>query len=452
MSMIQVEPESLGRTGGPQLILFLAVAFLLVASFGGCAAEEGAVRLGFGQTSQIAGEWEGEITGEAEWSREGVSSRREEFSKGGPMGIRIRSDGSFDWSGTMLGLVLGAANLRYPGDRAVVAVPGDSAERHELTVLWSEYTLTTSRIAILQRTEAPATERKAGGVVLTFDAERNKDGALDYSYTFLPGPSEKSVVRTGRLKRMPSRAEVIREAYKDSPLPDRVVDRQIRRTMEQTPAARRFILIVPRKAKGAIPLLVIVPAWRDEKHAQWYADVWKHQAHGFNVAVAVPVLEDPKYDIWMTPMADETVAKVVEVVRDCTSQAQKAVRPSGTHLIAMGLASVPGHLLWQEDNREFAGLLTKSEFAYYHKRPWEALPLPRPNSAKDKPIWMFHIRWSNPEIDKDTKKAVGWYRQHGYTHVTECFTDDFSDNGGRNMMTGLLLGRQVEGVTVVPGG
>jgi len=427
----------------------LAVAGLILCM--GCASSQDRM-LGFGQTSPLAGKWEGLVTAEARWSARGLAPPPE---IGQGAGVVIRPDGSFDLNRmTMLGMAGDLSGLRKTGDQT--HLQGGTVPK-TFRVVWCNYTPTVSQVMIECRLDEATTGEDAEGAsassgsdLLYFSARLNDDGSLSYQKASLSPPAEQSVVMAGVLKWVPpdpSRAELIRQIMRDMPLPDHVIAQRVEHRRLETEAGNEFFLITPKGMPIGLPLVVVLPINYEYIDAEYQAHLWRHQVDNLKIAVAIPIFGDPRLGAFGQNENWALGQELAEKVVDVTPAAEQAVKPTGVFLLAMGEGVLAAHALWQVDNSQFNALVM-AEWWWKHNDK-RRLPVPEPEAKVDKtrPVYFF---WQKPLGSgfRDTPAAANWYVEHGFQNVFTVTTEVSETNKHEKFMAAMLIGRTPDQVTV----
>ena len=431
----------------------LAVAGLILCM--GCAPAQDRM-LGSGQTSPLAGEWEGPVTGQVRWTARGLVLPAE----GAPSQIAeigIRSDGSFDLNRTMLAAVGDLSGLRKTGDQVHIPALWEGQSTGTFRVVWCCYTPTVSQVVIECRPDKAATGQDVEGAsafsgdgLLCYSARLNEDGTLGYHHGIMVPPTEESAVVCGLLKRVPpdpSREELIRQIIRDTPLPDHVIAERVERRRVETEAGNEFFLITPRGKSTQLPLVVVLPKDYEFIDAEYQAQLWRHQVDNLKIAVAIPILGDPRLGAFSQDQNWALGKELAEKVVNITPAAEEAVKPTGTYLLAPGHGVLVGHVLWQADNSQFDAFLA-TEWAW-SRREEEKRPAPEPEAKVDKakPVYFF---WMEPRGTgfRSTPAAAHWYREHGFQDLFTVTTEVTGVDKHRDYMAAVLIGQTPDQVTV----
>jgi hypothetical protein len=428
------------KASGITLLVFAGLALCA-----GCATCQNRV-LGLGETSRLAGEWAGPMTTEARWN-DGKQTLAASSMPAQAMGIVIRSDGSFDLGASMLAVTGNLTGLRRTGDQART---GRDQTAGTLRVVWTDYTATSSRMAIAVRPDKEMTKKEAGSAsaggdqgILFYSGFLREDGTLSYQDAIFGSPTHESVVRTGVLARVPSRAEAARQAMRDYPLPDHVIAKRVDLQKLMTTAGNEFFLITPKGKREGLPLIVVIPWPGESGSAEHEADCWRHQVDNLQIAVAVPVFgvvpeEAYTADDW------RPAARLTGIVRDVTAAAKKAERAGKSYLLAQSLATVVAHSVWQSDNSDYDGFVATSWWSGFRKKK---VPTPGDRTDLTKPVYFFWMEPLGPGI-YEVAAATDWYREHGFTNVFGVSTKEAAVDKHERYMASVVIGQKPVGVTI----
>jgi len=425
-----------------QTTLLVPIAGLILVATAGCAG--GGLPLPSGQTSQIAGYWEGPVKTHCAWNLLGPTDSAASEAPAST-GIAINGNGTFDFSVTALSVLLPRDRLRTAGDKVLVNPPEGPSW---VEVVWSEYTPTSSRMVIHEYRDrqhasgdgggAPNLDRPgmAGerGPVAYFGAILNKDGTLNYTWSVFSQSSSKSMIESATLHRAPSPNDRAAAAMKDYPPPLKVIQSLTTSRTIKTAAGHQFLLMTPSDKDRDIPIVVVTPLAL-EASLECAAKTWIYQAASQKVAIVVPSLDYQVYE-HLKPTA-RGITEEAEKIKDCVREAKRLVSATGAYLIGDSKGAVICHMLWQKDNSMFDGFLTNDSWQF---EGW----VDPPSGDKTRPMFVFY---REGYFGDEAKAAERWYRGRGY-RVVEAVSRADADNKLRDEMVSVLLGGHPENVQV----
>lgn len=307
-------------------------------------------------------------------------------------GLRIRPDGSFDWSGTFFANLIRLNSLRHVGDSVSVRWQPDA----ECVVLWSRYTPRSSALALMQRSVSGNDEIPIS--IAFHSAVLRSPGRLEYRVVEMFGDDE-----TGTAKYELVRSEsdcVVNEPFG-------IVDMMssARATMHaeygEIAGGRRFRILLPN---GELRPQALIVALHSSFHSD-YERTWIPLVDTLRCAILMPELQ---IESLLLPPSRRSAEQEVAVISECLKRARVRLRPTQIILYAEYGSTFLGHLIWQENNHDFdAFVATSPSFLAWNDVVGESV-------NRTKPLYLAVDEPDRGGLDR----IVNWYENdHGYENV-----------------------------------
>lgn len=306
--------------------------------------------------------------------------------------VRIRPDGSFDWSGTFFERLLPINSLRNVGDSASVRMQPDV----ECVVLWSRYTAESSELALMQRSTSGNGEIPVA--IAYHTAVLRGPDRLDYNVVEIQGNDEAGAARY-ELVRSES-DPVATEPFGTVELVS-AARAAMHTESGELPGGRRFRILLPN---GGVRQRTLIVALHSSFHSD-YERTWVPLVHTLGCAVLMPEL---RFESGPPSPSRPSAEREVAVIRKCLEQARGRLRPSRVILYAEYDETLLGHLIWQQDNRDFdAFVATSSSFL-----EWNDVVGDDVDRAKPLYFAVNELEWGSVD------HIVSWYEhERGYENV-----------------------------------
>lgn len=325
----------------PRSLVFCA---LLALAIGGCAASRRP--LGPLTPSRLAGLWIVEDFQSSTTTLEEVSRGRKLPGAHEREVIRIRPDGTFDWTGTPESLLSG---LRRRGDQKTLHPLSDDT----FVVEWSDYAPTHTTVLIRATPSSPTAEafgqsQEHTRFVLRDIELVDDDHAVYWEIGPIASGGQHSMVMSLR------RTTESGSGYRPFtfPSPGEAVAAENNLVDQATKAGNKYLFASPAEVDGPLPLVAIVCSDVDHPKDQWLPMIAKHRC-----AILVPHLscgrdyEFGAYDAACT-------ARDCKAIRDCLATVRSMREYSKVVLIGEFFDAALAHLIWQTDNGDLDALIT----------------------------------------------------------------------------------------------
>lgn len=358
--------------------------------------------------SRLAGSWVADEPAGSEMPPK-LTGMHADVSETSPVVVRIREDGTFDWSGTTQSL---GATLRRRGDRLIDPINRNTS----FEVVEHEYSPRTSRIMIRRTINESPSET----VTTTYVFEASLVGSDKATYReVVRHAQEQPIEKTFSLRRADDGPTARREPFSD--LTEGGFRAAVRIDNLQTEKGNRYTLLTAKQRRDdATPLIVAVYA---DYHASG-EDTWLRVVARYSCAVLIPEAKCDQY-MRMHPDAD-CIAEDVEAIRDCIRSAPAHVRSRYAALFSGPSGGFVAHMIWQTDTSGFSAFLAwDSDFEAWTEMPGEQV-------ETDKPT---HI-WTRVQDYRRRRQraAEDWYERHGYNLDTRAV-----DESNMNKLTDLIV-------------
>lgn len=372
----------------PRSLLFCA---LLAIAIGGCAASQRP--LGSLTPSRLAGSWIIEDFQSSTTTLKEVSRGRKLPGVHEREVIRIRPDGTFDWTGTPESLL---SSLRCCGDQKTVHPLSDDT----FVVEWSECSPTHTTVLIRATPSSPTAvalgqSQEHTRFVLRDIELVDDDHAVYWEIGPIAGGGQHSMVMS--LRRAPESGS----GYRPFTFPSRgeAIAAQTDLVEQETQAGNKYVLTSPAAIDGPLPLVTIVCSDVDYPKETWLPMVAKHRC-----AILVPYLSCGRgYDVGAYDAA--CTARDCKAIRDCLATVRSKRAYSKVVLVGEFSGAALAHLVWQTDNGDLDALITcNGRF-----RAWNAELGGRVDHRK--PI---HILTTYGPGGDNEQAARDWYAQRGF--------------------------------------